>query len=108
MYAGGVTDDIARMKQQRFHLVKMQNRWTDHEYKGINSQWRDDESGQTFEMQYHTTSSFVAKQLTHGAYECLRSGQIAPEDARDLHTFQHEVSARIPVPRGAGEISNYP
>jgi hypothetical protein len=107
-YAGSVTDDIARMKEQGFNLVKMQNHWVDREYKGINSHWRDDETGRTFEMQYHTTSSFEAKQLTHGAYECLRVGQIARAEARQFHAFQREVSARIPIPRGAERISNYP
>ncbi len=108
IYAGSVTDDIAHMKEQGFHLVKMQNHWADREYKGINSQWRDNESGLTFEMQYHTTSSFEAKQLTHGAYEFLRVRQIARADARQFHAFQREVSARIPVPRDAEGISNYP
>ena len=39
------------------------------QYKGINSQWIDPESGQRFEVQFHTRISFEAKQLTHDAYE---------------------------------------
>ncbi len=42
------------------------------EYRGINSQWRDSQTGHRFEVQFHTVPSFEAKQVTHGAYERLR------------------------------------
>ena len=42
-------------------------------YKGINSQWIEPDSGQRFEVQFHTRISFEAKQLTHPAYERLRT-----------------------------------
>ena len=33
---------------------------------------REPETGQRFEVQFHTRASFEAKQLTHAAYERLR------------------------------------
>ena len=43
------------------------------QYKGINSQWIEPDTGQRFEVQFHTGISFEAKQLTHTAYEQLRT-----------------------------------
>ena len=48
------------------------------EYKGINTRWVTQE-GQRFEVQFHTSESFHAKQnVTHDAYERLRN----PHDLR--------------------------
>ena len=71
----GVLADIARLKDQGFELDKLKNYWSDDQYKGINSQWIEPDTGQRFEVQFHTRISFEAKQLTHNAYERLRSRQ---------------------------------
>ena len=74
-YTQGVRTDIERLKDQGFELDKLKNSWSEEQYKGINSQWIEPDSGQRFEVQFHTRISFEAKQLTHGAYERLRSQQ---------------------------------
>ena len=63
----------SRLKDQGFELEKLKNSWSEEQYKGINSQWIDPDSGQRFEVQFHTRISFEAKQLTHDAYERLRT-----------------------------------
>ena len=111
-YTQGVWADIARLAEQGFQLLKRKNSWSEEQYKGINSQWVDPASGQRFEVQFHTKISFEAKQITHGAYERLRSGQA--DDLDDdlermvLRAFQREVSAEIPIPHGAKDIPDYP
>ena len=72
-YADGVRTDVERLKAEGFELIKLKNLWTDDQYKGINSQWRRPETGLRFEMQFHTPESLEAKELTHKAYETLRS-----------------------------------
>jgi len=72
-YTPGVLADIARLKDHGFKLDKLKNFWSDEQYKGMNSQWIEPDSGQRFEVQFHTRTSFEAKQLTHGAYERLRA-----------------------------------
>src|SRR6202043_2086290 len=74
-YSQGIRDDIARLREQGFEPVELRNSWTNEQYRGINSRWIDPVSGQRFELQFHTRISFEAKQITHGAYERLRSGQ---------------------------------
>ena len=62
-----------RLKDQGFELHKLRNSWSDDKYKGVNSQWIEPDSGQRFEVQFHTRISYEAKQLTHDAYEKLRT-----------------------------------
>ena len=69
----GVWTDIERLKGEGFRLNKLKNSWSDDQYKGINSQWIEPDTGQRFEVQFHTRISFEAKQLTHTAYERIRS-----------------------------------
>ena len=108
-YTPSVLADIAHLKDQGFELDKLKNSWSHDQYKGINSQWIEPDTGQRFEVQFHTRISFEAKQLTHGAYERLRSQQ--QPDAFEqmvLEAFQKNVTAEVPVPPGADGIPDYP
>jgi hypothetical protein len=107
-YTQGVRTDIERLKDQGFELHKLKNFWSDDQYKGINSQWAEPDTGQRFEVQFHTRISFEAKQLTHGAYERLRSQQADSFEELVLEAFQNKVTADVPVPPGADGISDYP
>ena len=107
-YAQGVWTDIERLKNQGFELDKLRNNWDGDEYKGINSQWIEPDSGQRFELQFHTSISFDAKQLTHDAYERLRTHQADKFEELVLETFQRKVTAEVPVPPGATDIPDIP
>jgi hypothetical protein len=107
-YAKGVWADIARLKEHDFKMVKCKNFWTEEQYKGINSQWIEPATGQRFEVQFHTRISFEAKQLTHGAYERLRTKQADKFEELVLEAFQQKVAAQVPVPLGVDSISDYP
>jgi hypothetical protein len=107
-YAAGVYADIERMESRGFDQVERKNSWTDPYYKGINSRWREPETGLTFEVQFHTRNSFDAKQLTHVAYERLRNPRTTREERRELEDLQHEVTEKVEHPPGATEIPDYP
>jgi hypothetical protein len=107
-YTQGVWADLGRLKDQGFELDKLKNFWSGEQYKGINSQWIEPDTGQRFEVQFHTGISFEAKQLTHGAYERLRTQQPDEFEKMVLKAFQQRVSAEIPVPPGAAHIPDYP
>ena len=107
-YTQGVLADIVRLKDRGFELDKLKNSWSDEQYKGINSQWIEPDSGQRFEVQFHTRISFEAKQLTHLAYERLRSHQADAFEELVLEAFQKKVTAEVPIPRGADGIPDYP
>jgi hypothetical protein len=107
-YADGVRADLDRLHDRGFESARpLKNSWGDAQYRGINSQWRDPESGQRFEVQFHTFTSFAAKQVTHGVYERIRSPE-TPDDERDeLVAMQQDVTERIPVPSGAADIEDH-
>ena len=107
-YTQGVWTDIGRLKEQGFKLRRLRNAWSDEQYKGINSQWVEPDTGQRFEVQFHTRISFEAKQLTHGAYERLRTRQPDKFEQMVLEAFQKKVTADVPIPPGSTDISNYP
>jgi hypothetical protein len=107
-YTQGVRTDIERLKDQGFELHKLKNSWSDDQYKGINSQWIEPGTGQRFEVQFHTRISFEAKQLTHAAYERLRTQQADKFEELVLEAFQKKVTAEVPVPPGADSIPDYP
>ena len=107
-YTQGVQTDTARLKDQGFELDKLKNSWSDEQYKGINSQWSEPDTGQRFEVQFHTRISFEAKQLTHGAYERLRTRQADKFEQMVLEAFQEKVTAEVPVPPGADGVPDYP
>jgi hypothetical protein len=107
-YTQGVRTDIERLKDQGFELHKLKNSWSDDQYKGINSQWIEPDTGQQFEVQFHTRISFEAKQLTHSAYERLRSQQADAFEELVLEAFQKKVTVEVPVPPGADGIHDYP
>jgi hypothetical protein len=106
-YANSVLADIDRFKAEGFELIKLKNLWSSDQYKGINSQWRRPETGLRFEMQFHTLESLEAKELTHKAYERIRSSAPAGE-RRELEAFQRQVNALIVTPLGTAGIEDFP
>jgi hypothetical protein len=107
-YTQGVWADITRMKDQGFELLKIKNSWSGDQYKGVNSQWMEVDSGQRFEVQFHTRISYEAKQLTHDAYDRIRSHQADKFEQIVLEAFQKKVADDVPNPPGAADIPDYP
>jgi hypothetical protein len=106
-YVEGVDADMRLMRGRGFELVKLKNYWACDQYRGINTQWLDRESGNRFEVQFHTQVSFEAKQLTHRAYERLRSS-VTEEEEGKLEELQNGTVRRVPRPSNIDHIKNYP
>jgi hypothetical protein len=110
-YTAGVRKDVERLEAAGFTQVERRNTWSSEQYKGINTRWREPESGVIFEVQFHTQASLEAKELTHRAYERIRS--IDDEttetirEAAELKGFQRQVSGKVPIPPGVMEYENY-
>ena len=106
-YTGGVRKDVERLQANGFTEVERRNTWMSDQYKGINSRWREPESGVIFEVQFHTQASLEAKELTHKAYERIRSTAEAPE-LGELKEFQRGVNSMIPIPPDVADIEDHP
>jgi hypothetical protein len=106
-YADGVRTDVERLKAEGFELIQLKNLWAGDQYKGVNSQWCRPETGSRFEVQFHTPESLEAKELTHKAYERIRSGESSPTERRELEEFQRQANALILTPPRADEIKDF-
>ena len=110
-YIPGVLADVERLKSQGFVLDRLKNTWGSEQYKGINTQWLEPNSGVRFEVQFHTQASLEAKELTHEAYERIRSiTERTPEterEAEELEAFQSRANAQVPIPPDVSVIEDY-
>jgi hypothetical protein len=106
-YSAGVHADCDRLESSGFTPVDRQNSWEGDQYKGINSRWRDPDSGMLFEVQFHTQESLDAKELTHPAYERIRDTKTPPDEVRQLREYQRDVCAGITIPPRATDIPDY-
>ena len=106
-YAIGFEETESALERSGYELITRKPSWDSADYKGVNSQWRDPDSGQLFEVQFHTYASWDAKQKTHAAYKRLADPRTTPEDRERLDAYQKEVTASISVPPGALEIPYY-
>jgi hypothetical protein len=106
-YTSGVIEDCQRLLDRGFQPFDRLNSWQAEQYKGVNSRWRDPESGLLFEVQFHTRASFEAKQLTHAAYERLRDPATSDVERDELQEFQRKASAEIPIPPNVSDIEDY-
>jgi hypothetical protein len=107
-YADGVLADVEHLKEIGLEELKLKNLWSDEQYKGINSQWRRPETGLRVEVQFHTPASLEAKELTHKAYERIRSTDTSPTERIELEAFQRRVNALLDTPPGTTEIPDFP
>jgi hypothetical protein len=107
-YADGVLADVEHLKEIGLEELKLKNLWSDEQYKGINSQWRRPETGLRIEVQFHTPASLEAKELTHKAYERIRSTDTSPTERNEIEAFQRRVNALLDTPPGTNEIPDFP
>jgi hypothetical protein len=109
-YTESVLADVDRLKAEGFEEIKLKNLWHTEQYKGINSQWRNVETGTRFEMQFHTQDSLAAKELTHEAYQRLRrpEAETSPAERRELEDYQRRVNDLVAAPPSVETIRDFP
>jgi hypothetical protein len=106
-YVTGVRDTQKKLAEKGYHLRFLKPSWDDPDYKGINSRWRDPDSGLLFEIQFHTRESWEAKQATHDIYETMADPRTTPDQCSRLAAEQRKITAGITVPKSVTEISYY-
>jgi hypothetical protein len=97
----------SKLAEAGYDHIETKPGWHGEEYKGVNSQWGDPYADIRFEVQFHTGESWSAKQITHEAYETIRSNKASVEETESLRTYQREVSAAVQIPPGALDIPAY-
>jgi hypothetical protein len=90
-----------------FELGVRKNEWSNDEYKGVNTRWRDHESGCRFEIQFHTHESWQVKQATHNAYAQIHDTRTPTDERERLRAYQREISSSLALPSEWERITNY-
>jgi hypothetical protein len=97
----------SRLKGQGFELEARRNGWNTPEYKGINTRWRDPAHDLVFEVQFHTKSSWDARERARGLYRKVTDCAIPAAERERLRGLRTEMSAAIPVPPGCTAIPDF-
>ncbi len=106
-YSEGVQETQDRLKETGYERVEFRPSWGSDEYKGINSRWRDPDSGQLFEVQFHTPASLDAKEKMHDSYERGQNPATPREERTQIQEYQRQVAAGVPIPPGALDFVPY-
>ncbi len=106
-YSDGTLQVHSRLKSQGFELEARRNSWKNPETKGISTRWRDPAHDLVFEVQFHTASSWDAKQRTQRSYRRITDPSTPPAERVQLRTIQAKTSSVVPVPPGAASIPDY-
>ena len=105
-YTEGYWDVCQQLQKSGYEMDSSRSYWSNMQYRGINTRWWHP-TGELVEVQIHSEESFSAKQLTHEAYERIRSSGPSDLERGELYDFQSEVTSHIPVPTGALAIPDY-
>ena len=106
-YSDGTLQVHSRLKSQGFELEARRNSWKNPESKGISTRWRDPAHDLVFEVQFHTASSWDARQRTQRSYRRIADPSTPPAERVQLRTIQAKTSSVVPVPPGAASIPDY-
>jgi len=106
-YVLGVEEVTGKLQEHGYEQLRRINSWGLSEYKGINTRWRDSDSGLIFEVQLHTPESLGAKEQTHDAYESINDNRTPVSEVERLRQDQVRVSDRVPRPPGWDSLPDY-
>lgn len=97
-YAESVNKLIGKLKDEQFDIIEVDNRWNDaSDYKGIHIIARSP-TGQRFELQAHTHTSFRLQAQLHTIYEKTRTNPPPPPaELKALLAESHRLGRQNPV-----------
>jgi hypothetical protein len=106
-YVEGTADAMRSLAAAGYEPTgEFNNTWGCDSYRGVNSLWKDPDSGVVFEVQFHTPESFWAKQDgTHDIYEEQRRVDTPRGRKLELQAMQDDIFKAVPIPPGARELS---
>jgi len=102
-FSSSVTSVVDDLLRQGHTPVAWKNTFGDQGYQGINSAWRST-TGQVYELQFHTPTSFDVKMSTHELYEQLRLPGVAAAEQARLASQMNQLFASVPLPEGVRSI----
>jgi hypothetical protein len=109
-YVRVVESVTAELRARRAEPVEgsWKNFWAkDRGYRGINSTWRDLDSGLEFEVQFHTPDSFEAKSREHPLYKAWRGGGLTGSELEANRAASLDIFRRVHLVDGAAQLPDW-
>lgn len=101
-YTSHVAARAEALLRAGYFPTKWKSSWAEgSEYFGLNTFWAAPGTGYQFEIQFHTSESFISKELNHAAYEAQRvlDRTIPQENALWLQLDRQMAERAAAVPR---------
>ena len=89
-----------------YTYISFKNYWKNKStsYQGVNT-FLQDKNGLIFELQFHTPSSYDAKEVkTHKYYEIIRSETASDAEKEEASKIQDAIFALVPIPEGVESL----
>ena len=106
-YADSIVLVQDALEAQGFELQARKNGWSSATNRCVYTMWHDPLSELPFEVQFHTSASLEAQQLTRTSASLINDPRIPPEEAANLRSDLASAWAAVPTPPGNAEISDY-
>jgi hypothetical protein len=102
-YAQKVGQIGASLQRRGLHGLTIWNAWVDWKrYRGINTVWVDPIAGVTFEVQFHTSETWLITRITHPDYEKWRLPSTTGSEKRELGARIRYAYKQAAEPPGVG------
>jgi len=106
-YSVGIWLVHDELRAQGLRLDARRNAWGSAEHKCVVSFWLDPSHGVPFQVQFHTTASFEAKQLARASASVIADPRTPPADAAQFRSELASAWAAVSPPPGTSEIGDY-
>ena len=99
-YVEKAKQTLKTLQDAGYEITAARNTWDNPYYKGVNTTLKTPD-GVVFELQFHTTDSFIIKDCeSHVYYEIRRNEYVGEEDKALATEIQGLYSSTIPIPAG--------
>lgn len=104
-YSSGAQSSLDQLRNEGFEIGRINNAWTNETgYRGLNVTVLTPD-GHQFELQFHTESSFNAKEhLTHNLYEEKRLLEESDPRIDEIDSEMNAIFDTVPKPQGVSDI----
>ena len=104
-YTQKTVELLGKIRDSGYEILKIKNTWDSAMYKGVNVSLKAPD-GTLFEVQFHTTDSFIVKECdTHLFYEIRRNENVPAYDRALAKKIQKLFTSTILIPEGILEIN---
>ena len=91
---------LKALQEKGYTVTKASNTWNNAIYKGLNTSLKSPD-GTVFELQFHTTDSFITKECDNHLYYEIKRNEYTTKSEKDTATEIQKINtAQLTIPAG--------